>query len=367
MPVAGIFNLLKYVLLSVLLLHLPLLASPAWSQQYGQVANPQYLPADWGLPDNVINSDQVPSIKIDPKASADTPLPVYRIASDTYMFLGSISILDKDNRGFNGNAGFIVTSEGVVVIDTLGTPMLGSRVIATIRSLTDKPIRYLIVTHNHPDHSYGAAAFAGIDGVTVIAHKGTNQYNLSETLDSSVEYRRDVLPQDMQGFKPVAADNYIDAETFSSLRIELGDAVFDIYNTGKHHSHGDLVVHQRKQDVVWISDLAFNQRTTFLGDGHSKQIILALDWLQDNFSTAKLMVPGHGSAQTAPFPMVSKTRDYVQRLRDAMAEAVDEGVGIYDAVRDVEFSDWQGAYLYEENHKANANFIYLEMEQALFE
>ena len=357
MPVTGILNILKQVLLVVAVLHLPLLAFPTWAQQYGQIADPQYLPADWGLPENVINSDQVPSIKIKPKTPADRPLPVYRIASDTYMFLGSISVLDKDNRGFNGNAGFVVTSEGVVVIDTLGTPMLGRRVIATIRSLT----------HNHPDHSYGAAAFAGIDGVTVIAHNGTAQYNLSETLDSSVEYRREVLPEDMQGFKPVAADNYIDAETFTSYRIELGDDVFDIYNTGKHHSHGDLVVHQQKQNVVWISDLAFNQRTTFLGDGHSEQIILGLDWLSDNFSSAKLMVPGHGSAQTAPFPMVSKTRDYVQRLRDAMAEAVDEGVEIYDAVRDVEFADWKDAYLYEENHKANANFIYLEMEQALFE
>ena len=367
MSVTGRLNILKQVLLSVVVLHLLLQAFPAWAQQYGQIANPQYLPADWGLPENVINSDQVPSIKIDPKAPADRPLPVYRVADDTYMFLGSISVLDKDNRGFNGNAGFIVTSDGVVVIDTLGTPMLGRRVIATIRSLTDKPIRYLIVTHNHPDHSYGAAAFAGIGGVTVIAHKGTLQYNLSETLDSSVAYRREVLPEDMQGFKPVAANVYIDAETFSRYRIELGDAVFDIYNTGRHHSHGDLVVHQRKQDVVWISDLAFNQRTTFLGDGQSKQIILALDWLTDNFSSSKLMVPGHGSAQTAPFPMVSKTRDYVQRLRDAMAEAVDEGVDIYEAVQGVEFDDWKGSYLYEENHKANANFIYLEMEQSMFE
>ena len=301
MPVAGTFSILNRLILSVAVLHLVLSALPARAQPYGEIANPQYAPADWGLPANVINSEQIPRIKIDPKDSADSPLPVYRIASDTYMFLGSISTLDKDNRGFNGNAGFIVTSEGVVVIDTLGTPMLGRRVIATIRSLTDKPIRYLIVTHNHPDHSYGAEAFAGIDTVTVIAHKGTTRYNMSETLDSSVDYRREVLPEDMQGFKPVAADKYIDAESFTRYRIELGDGVFDIYNTGQHHSHGDLVVHQLKQDVVWISDLAFNQRTTFLGDGHSKQIILAQDWLLDHFSTAKLMVPGHGSAQTAPW------------------------------------------------------------------
>ncbi len=367
MPVPKILNILNHTLLSVVLLLLPLSSFSAWAQQYGQIANPKYAPDDWGLPSTAINSDQVPSMKIEPKAPDDRSLPVYKIAKDTYMLLGNISTLNDNNRGWNGNAGFIVTSEGVVVIDTLGTPKLGRRVIATIRSLTDKPIRYLIVTHNHPDHSYGAAPFANIEGVTVIAHKGSIQYNLSATLDSSVQYRRELLPEDMRGFKPVEADIYIDVETFKSHRIELGDAVFEIYNTGRHHSHGDLVVHQLKQDVVWISDLAFNQRTTFLGDGHSQQILIAQDWLLDKFSKANLMVPGHGSAQTAPFPMVGKTRDYVQRLRDAMAKAVDQGVDMYDAVQGVEFSDWKGTYLYEENQRANANFIYREMEQALFE
>ena len=309
MPAAGTLNFLKHILLSVAVLFLPLLSIPACAQQYGQIANPQYAPDDWRLPDSAIDSDQVPSMKIDPKAPDNRPLPVYKIASDTYMLLGNISTLNVNNRGWNGNAGFVVTSEGVVVIDTLGTPKLGRRFIATIRSLTDKPIRYLIVTHNHPDHSYGAEPFASIEGVTVVVHKGSIQYNLSETLDSSVQYRRDLLPEDMQGFKPVAADTYIDTEPFMSYRIELGGTVFEVYNTGRHHSHGDLVVHQLKQNVVWISDLAFNQRATFLGDGHSQEIILAQDWLLENFSTAELMVPGHGSAQTAPFPMVSKTRD----------------------------------------------------------
>lgn len=337
------------------------------AQSYGKIANPDYAPDDWGLPVSAIDSNQIPAMKLNPDAPDNRPLPVYRIAADTYMLLGNISTLNEQNRGWNGNAGFIITSEGVVMIDTLGTPRLARRIIATIRSLTDKPIRYLIVTHNHPDHSYGAAPFAELDGIQIIAHKGSIQYNLSETLDSSVDYRRELLPDDMQGFKPVEADIYIDLEPFASHRLELGGAVFDIYNTDQHHSHGDLVVYQVNENVVWISDLAFNQRTTYLGDGHSTQIISAQDWLLSEFADASLMVPGHGSAQTRPFPMVAKTRDYVQRMRVAMEAAVDEGVEMYDAVQGVEFEDWKDTALYEENQRANANFIYREMEQALFE
>jgi glyoxylase-like metal-dependent hydrolase (beta-lactamase superfamily II) len=254
-----------------------------------------------------------------------------------------------------------------VVIDTLGTPALGRRMIATIRSVTNEPIRYVIVTHNHPDHAYGAAAFRELPDITVIAHEGTRAYNHSATLEQSVAYRRDKLGNDMEGFVPLQATVYISEPPFSRYRVTLGDAVFDVYNTGAHHSYGDLVVHQVKQDIVWISDLAFNQRVTYMGDGDSAQILKSQQWLLENFSDARLMVPGHGSAQTPPFPMVTRTRDYVQRLRTAMKQAVHDGVSLYDAVRQVEFEDWQDTPLYKENQQANANFVYREMEQAFFE
>jgi hypothetical protein len=143
--------------------------------------------------------------------------------------------------------------------------------------------------------------------------------------------------------------------------------VFDIYNTGKHHSYGDLLVYHVNRRILWVSDLAFNQRTTFMGDGDSAQILRAQDWMMQHFDDARLMVPGHGSAQTPPFPMVKKTHDYVTRMRAAMRKAVEQGTGILDAVQNVHFHDWQDTRLYEANQRANANFVYREMEQAFFE
>lgn len=321
----------------------------------------------WKLPSSAVDSDNLPDVHIDPDAPASKPLPVYRLTDNTYFLFGNISTLNENNRGFNANAGFIVTAQGVIVIDTLGTPKLGQRLISTIRCVTDQPIRYLVVTHNHPDHAYGASAFSDIKGITVIAHSGTVDYNHSTTLESSVEYRREMLPDDMNGFKPLQADIYIEDKAFTRKRIELGDAIVDIYNTGKHHSYGDLVVHQVNEGVVWISDLAFNQRTTYMGDGHSDQILAAQDWLLHNFTDVRLMAPGHGSAQTSPFAMVAATRDYVTRMREAMKQAVEEGTGMYDAVNDVEFDDWRDVPLYENNQRANANFVYREMEKAYFD
>jgi hypothetical protein len=175
-----------------------------------------------------------------------------------------------------------------------------------------------------------------------------------------------MLGQDMRGFEPLQADRHIDGERFSRERIQLGDQRLDIYNVGKHHSYGDLLVHQLDEGILWIADLAFNQRTTYMGDGDSQQVLEAQDWMMQQFSDVRLMVPGHGSAQTPPFAMVGKTHDYVKRMREAMRRAVDDGVSLLDATQQVEFEDWKDTRLYESNQRANAGFVYREMEQEYF-
>ena len=324
-------------------------------------------PKSWDLPNKAIDVSKIPDMELDAKAPDSRPLPVYKLAPNTYFLFGNISTLNENNRGFNANAGFIVTTDGVIVIDALGTPKLGKRLIRTIHCITKKPIKFLIVTHNHPDHAYGAAAFLDLKGIQIIAHPGTVDYNHSATLETSVEYRKTLLPKDMIGFKPLTAKRYLQVDAFEKQRIELGDQVIDIYNTGRHHSYGDLIVHQVDQKLLWISDLAFNQRTTYMGDGHSTQLLKAQDWLLKTFKDIKIMIPGHGSAQTQPFPMVTNTNNYVMRLRKAMHDAVENGLSLLDAVEGVVFDDWQNVRLYEENHRANVNFVYREMEKAYFE
>jgi glyoxylase-like metal-dependent hydrolase (beta-lactamase superfamily II) len=318
------------------------------------------------LPLSAIDTTEIPAINIAAGAAADQPLPYYHLGGNTFFLYGNIATVDQNNRGWNGNAGFIVTPEGVIVIDTLGTPRLGQRLIATIRAVTDRPIRYVIITHNHPDHAYGSAAFQGLEGVTIITHTGSHDYTQSDVQTRSVEYRRELLGGDMEGFEPVIADIYLDLPRFGSHRLALGGQLVDIYNTGRHHSYGDLIVHQVNDGILWISDLAFNQRTTFLGDGESRQILEAQDWLMNRFGDAKLMVPGHGSAERPPFPMVEKTHRYVERLRESMREAVENDIPLLDAVDQADFPDWGDTRLYESNQRANANFIYREMEQQYF-
>ncbi|MFZ5659475.1 MAG: MBL fold metallo-hydrolase [Pseudomonadota bacterium] len=297
-------------------------------------------------------------------AAPPQPLPATRIAPNTYVLYGHIAEVDTHNRGFNGNAGFVVTDDGVVAIDALGTPLLGQRMLATIRQVTGKPVKYLILTHNHPDHSYGAVAFKDA-GARLVAHAGTRDYINSSNLEGSVAFRNEIIPEDMQGFRAVPPDEAIAGPLFGKQVFTAGKHRFEVYNVNHHHSFGDLVIRQLPENIVWIGDLAFNGRTTFMGDGHSAATLAGIDWLRKAFPDAKLMVPGHGQAQEPPFPMLERTYSYVQRLRDKMRKAVEAGMTLEEAVGQCDFPDWQKVRLYEENHKKNCNFVYQEMEQEI--
>lgn len=313
-----------------------------------------------------VDTTAIPTTILAASDADSKPLPYYKIATDTYFLYGNIAEVDGKNRGFNGNAGFIVTREGVVVIDSLGTPKLGKRLLATVRQVSKLPIKYLIITHNHPDHSYGAIAFKNLPGIKIIGHEGTLNYLNSDNINGSVAFRRGFIRQDMRGFKGVTPDILVGGKRFDHYTFKLGDKTFNVYNAGQHHSFGDLVVQQVEDRNLWISDLAFNNRSTFMGDGHSSEVLEAMEWLKNSFPDTVLMIPGHGSAQTRPFPMVEKTYSYVKRLREEMSAAVETGDDLASAVQKSDFMDWHDIPLYHENHKKNANFIYLEMEKASF-
>ena len=328
-------------------------------------------------PEKAIDTNEAPNIAIKETTSDTEPLHYYQITPDTYFFFGNIAEVDENNRGWNGNAGFVVTNDSVVVIDALGTPKLGRRMIATIKSVTDKPIKYLIVTHNHPDHAYGAIAFKRLGGVTIIGHEGTMKYIESDRIEHSVAYRSTFIKSDMYGFEAVVPDQLIGGALHDKHSIHTGGKTFDIYNTGDHHSFGDLIIHQYSNsnnkisnnsidNIVWISDLAFNNRVTFMADGHSKQAIDEQNWLLKTFATTTYMIPGHGSVQTAPFPMVRKTQSYMQRLRDSVSKAIEHDKELQETINTIQFDDWKNVYLYDLNQKKNIDFVYRELEEELF-
>ena len=114
-------------------------------------------------------------------APVSVPMEAVQVAPHAYYVPGQSGMVSTSNEGFNSNAGFVVTPEGVVVFDALGTPALGKRLADIIASKTSQPVRHVVVSHYHSDHFYGVQAFdrPGVEDLQcgdwcIRAHAGTS-------------------------------------------------------------------------------------------------------------------------------------------------------------------------------------------------
>ena len=221
----------------------------------------------------------------------NTPFPVRELAPGVYAVVGDTG------RGSEGrpNAGFIVTSEGVVVIDALASPRDGARLLETIRRTTKQPVKWLVLTHHHPDHHFGAIVFKRA-GAKVIAHPDRRTLALDGGEDALIaDWVRVVGLDAMRGFE--FADTP-DRPVTGSDTLRMGGTTIVITHPGAGHTAGDLMIWLPKARVLFAGDLLVEDGVTMMVDGSSKELLKALDAI-DRLDP-RVVVPGHGAIPRAP-------------------------------------------------------------------
>jgi glyoxylase-like metal-dependent hydrolase (beta-lactamase superfamily II) len=278
--------------------------------------------------------------------------------SDTAWFVqGEAALGSSANRNFISNAGFVVTPQGVVVIDALGSPTLAEELIAAIRQVTAQPIRYVIVTHYHADHVYGLQAFKAL-GATVIAQRAGLDYLNSDTARLRLAAsREDLFPWIDETTHLVPADRWLDADTV----LELGGEHFHIHHVGPAHTPEDLVVHAEHAGVMFAGDLVFRGRIPFVGQADSRQWIASLGRLIA--FKPRTVVPGHGPISTEPLADLQLTRDYLIHLRKTMAEAATNLEPFEEAYAKADWARFEHLPLFRAANRMNAYNTYLLLEQ----
>src|SRR3954468_6803670 len=285
-----------------------------------------------------------------------------------YYSTGNPGVPGQDNEGNTSNAGFVVTSDGVVVFDALGTPSLGWVLLQQIRKVTDKKIRYVVASHYHADHIYGLQAFKDRTDAVIVAQERAGEYkNNEETADEKasqhLDQRRGALfPWVDKNTRVVAPDI-----TFRHrMTITLGDRRLTLLYSGPAHSSSDMMMLVEPDGVLFAGDIVQNSRIPHMNsdDVSTMQWLAALAEVER--LDPKFIVPGHGKASTEAKQAIAFTRDYIQTVRSAMAAAVQDWTDFDAAYEKTDWSKYRDMPAFAANNRGNAYRIYLELEQSQF-
>jgi glyoxylase-like metal-dependent hydrolase (beta-lactamase superfamily II) len=283
------------------------------------------------------------------------PFATRRLADGIYAVPGD------SGRGSEGrpNAGFIVTGEGVVVVDALASPEQGERLLHTIRRVTRQPIVWLVLTHHHPDHHFGAIVFRRA-GAKVIAHPDTRVLASEAGKDALVaDWTRVVGIDAMRGFE--FADEP-DRPVTAADTLHLGGRTIVITHPGAGHTAGDLMIWLPAERVLFAGDVLVEDGVTMVVDGSARELLRALQAI-DRLNP-RVVVPGHGAIPRVPAELVARTRAYVSSLEEDMRKAVEGGVPMRRAMAALPPADETRPVSLNSRRRRNAVRVYLEEEKA---
>jgi glyoxylase-like metal-dependent hydrolase (beta-lactamase superfamily II) len=317
----------------------------------------------------VVAAISPPNANAQQYAPLTKPLKIEQVPGHPiYYSIGNPGIPGKVNEGNTSNAGFVVTPEGVVVFDALGTPSLGWALLQEIRKITDKPVRYNVLSHYHADHIYGLQAFRDHTAAMIIAQDRAREYNeneetADERADQRLDQRREALaPWVNKDTRMVSPDI-----TFNDrLLLTLGGKRFQMIYAGPAHSASDMMMMVEPDGVLFAGDIVQNSRIPFMNsdDVNTKQWLEALGVVEK--LDPKFIIPGHGRPSTKAKEAIAFTRDYIDYVRAAMRKAVENWTDFDVAYRQTDWSKYAGIPAFETNNRGNAYRIFLELEQNQF-
>ena len=219
------------------------------------------------------------------------------------------------------NSGVIIGDKFIMVSDATATPALARDLIAKIRTVSDKPIKYVLLTHYHAVRVLGASAYAAEGATEIIASRGTYELIVERgAQDMQSEIER--FPRLFQGVESIPGLTWPTMVIGDgkpgrqgSLTLDLGGVKVEIWHPGSGHTRGDTIAWVEEEKVLFSGDLVEYEAGVYTGDAQLEEWPATLDALKA--LKAEAIVPGRGEAMKGNAD-VNKALDYTQRWVDTL-------------------------------------------------
>jgi glyoxylase-like metal-dependent hydrolase (beta-lactamase superfamily II) len=241
------------------------------------------------------------------------------------------------------NSGVIVGDDGVMIVDAQATPVLAREVIDRVRRVTDKPIRYVLLTHYHAVRVLGASAYEGAEILASDATRALIVERGQQDMDSEIGR----FPRLFRAVESIPGLTWPTVTFPSEISVWLGKRQVRIGFIGRAHTAGDVIAHVPDAGVVFSGDLVEYRSACYCGDAHFTDWPTTLERLAEFEPQA--LVPGRGAALASPGKVaegIAMTRDFLSTLYGSVKASVAKGASLkqaFDAARgvmDPKFSDF---------------------------
>lgn len=284
--------------------------------------------------------------------------PAQKVTADTYVIHGPQGIPSKANQGFMNNPAWVITADGVVVIDPGSSLQAGRMVVAQLQKTTSKPVTHVFNTHVHGDHWLGnQAILQAWPKATLIAHPDM----IKQARNGADAFWLKLMSDMTGGFTEGTVAEIPTVEAANGQTFNIGGKTFRIHSSNDAHSKTDLMVEVVEDRILFTGDNVLNRQLMNLRDGTFKGVIKATE--QALAVNAKVYVPGHGKTGDKTF--VANQKAYFDLLMSEVRRMYNEGKSDFEMkpVLAKKLKAYQNWVEWELNFGPQISLAVLEVEQ----